>query len=122
MLSSIRAVIAAALLALTLSSCALYYPDLTDPEVAKVIKIGRCEQPAPPSVGDRWEGIWWDFRGPQYRGGLGMMNGVWSEYRNPEWPSTADLGSPAQQVLVAQRLAARTGWGAWSCARKVGVR
>lgn len=74
------------------------------------VRIGRCEQP-----GSGYAGINWSHPGPTYQGGLGIWHGNWSSLKPKGFPSSAGQATWRQQMLVANRLAARYGFSAWGC-------
>ncbi len=58
-----------------------------------------------------------------YEGGLQFHPSTWDSYKPRGYPSAAYHASREQQILVAERVLARQGWGAWpSCSRKLGLR
>ena len=73
------------------------------------LKVGRCEQP-----GNGYQGINWQDHGPRYEGGLGFYFGSWDAYKPKGYPDNAGDATWRQQMVVANRLWHRAGWG-WGC-------
>ena len=58
-----------------------------------------------------------------FDGGLQFHPGTWSAYRPAGYPAFAYQASPWQQIVVAERVLASQGWGAWpACSAKLGLR
>ena len=76
------------------------------------------------AVGSCESGLRWDYNGASgFDGAFQFHPGTWSAYRLPTYPSRAYLASPFQQLVIAELVLARQGWGAWpACSRKVGLR
>lgn len=55
-------------------------------------------------------------RGQLYAGGLMIWLRAWDAYGGRQFASTPDRASKAQQIIVAERILADRGWGAWDCA------
>lgn len=67
-------------------------------------------------------GDWYISRG-LYEGGLQFHPSTWDAYKPSGYPEAAYQATPAQQILVAERVLAAQGWVAWpACSRKVGYR
>lgn len=81
------------------------------------LAMGRCEQP-----GDGYGGVEWTIHGPTYEGGLGFYVSTWDHWRDATMPDNAGDASPAQQMLVADRVYDAVGASAWGCSRVVGLR
>jgi len=72
----------------------------------------------------------WDYDGPNatwgsraYYGGLQFHANTWLSYRDDNMPRYASRATREQQIMVAERVLARQGWGAWpSCSRTLGFR
>lgn len=73
------------------------------------VKVGKCEQP-----GDGYKGVNWSHHGPAYQGGLGFAASSWDAYKPKGYPDNAGDATWRQQMIVANRLWARAGWG-WGC-------
>ena len=73
------------------------------------LKVGRCEQP-----GNGYQGIAWNTRGPTYEGGLGFASSSWDAYKPKGYPDNAGDATWRQQMVTANRLWHRVGWG-WGC-------
>jgi hypothetical protein len=90
--------------------------------------------PAPPastSSGSVWDkiaqcesgGNWAINTGNGYYGGLQMLGSTWRSYGGTAFAPRADLATREQQIIVAERIRADVGYGAWpTCSRKLGLR
>lgn len=68
-------------------------------------------------TGGNWH--WWQ---PSYEGAYGFAHSTWQAYRG-SFPSTAPAASPLEQTLVAMRVLAAAGPGAWpACSIRIGMR
>jgi len=76
------------------------------------LQVGRCEQP-----GKGYGGINWRHHGPRYEGGLGFYSGSWDAYKPRGYPDNAGDATWRQQMVTANRLWARAGWG-WGCDKR----
>lgn len=96
------------------------------------VERSRRAAAAAPAVG---QGIWDQLAGCEsggdwaYNGGSGFDGGLqfhpdtWSSYRLPGYPAYAYQATREQQIAVAQRVLASSGWGAWpACSAKLGLR
>jgi len=72
-------------------------------------EIARCE------TGGNWSMV-----GPTYSGGLGIYNGTWNAFGGQQFASNPGYATREQQIVVAERIRARYGFGAWGCGRKLG--
>ncbi len=72
-------------------------------------EIARCE------TGGNWSMV-----GPTYSGGLGIYNGTWNAFGGQQFASNPGYATREQQIIVAERVRARYGFGAWGCGRKLG--
>jgi hypothetical protein len=73
----------------------------------------------------RWDyGIDFAHEGyEQFQGGLNFHPGTWDAYRDPDMPGHAGNASREQEIVVAERVLASQGWGAWPrCTRMLGLR
>jgi hypothetical protein len=76
-------------------------------------RIAQCES------GGRWD----INTGNGYHGGLQFSPRTWSGFGGGEFASVAFQANRAEQIVVAERVLAKQGWGAWpACSRKVGAR
>lgn len=76
------------------------------------LRIAKCESSSR-----------WDLVDPPYAGGLQFMASSWSSMHGNEFAPTADRATPRQQMIVANRLLAVQGWGAWPvCSIVAGAR
>jgi hypothetical protein len=73
----------------------------------------------------RWDyGIDFAHEGyEQFQGGLNFDPGTWDAFRDPDMPDHAGNASREQEIVVAERVLAEQGWGAWPrCSEMVGLR
>ncbi len=73
----------------------------------------------------RWDyGINFAHEGyEQFQGGLNFHPGTWDAYRDPDMPDHAGNASREQEIIVAERVLASQGWGAWPvCSEMIGLR
>jgi len=63
----------------------------------------------------------WAMRGPSYSGGVGFANNTWSSFGGNEFAPNAGQATREQQIIVAERVRARVGMGAWGCAKRLGL-
>lgn len=76
-------------------------------------RVAQCES------GGRWD----INTGNGYHGGLQFLPATWNGFGGREFASVAYKASRAQQIVVAERVLAKQGWGAWPvCSRKAGAR
>lgn len=67
-------------------------------------------------------GDWHINTGNGYHGGLQFNQGTWSAHGGGEFAPTADQASREQQIVVAERVLASQGWGAWpACSASLGL-
>jgi resuscitation-promoting factor RpfB len=79
--------------------------------------MARCES------GGRWDIVRRVSADLSYYGGLQFHPRTWTSYRPADFPQFANEATREQQILVAERVLARQGWGAWpSCASRLGLR
>lgn len=66
----------------------------------------------------------WDINtGNGYHGGLQFSPRTWRAFGGREFAPVAYQATRAEQIVVAERVLAKQGWGAWPvCSRKAGVR
>ncbi|MDH6280818.1 hypothetical protein M2284_000710 [Rhodococcus sp. LBL1] len=75
-------------------------------------KLAQCE------AGGNW-GI---NTGNGYHGGLQFSASTWNGFGGGEYAPTANQASREQQIVVAERVLAAQGWGAWpSCSSQLGL-
>jgi hypothetical protein len=68
-------------------------------------------------------GNWASNTGNGYSGGLQFAASTWRSHGGGEFASSAGQASREQQIVVAERVLASSGWGAWpACSRKLGLR
>jgi resuscitation-promoting factor RpfA len=97
--------------------------------VAVVGVLGGCRYGRfGPGVWDRLaqcesSGNWAINTGNGFYGGLQFLQATWEGFGGGAFAPRADLASREQQMMVAERVRARQGWGAWpECSRKLGLR
>ena len=73
-------------------------------------EIARCE------TGGNWSMV-----GPTFSGGLGIYNGTWDAFGGQQFASNPGFASRDQQIIVAERIRARYGFGAWGCGQELGL-
>lgn len=79
--------------------------------------LARCES------GNRWDVVRRVNANLSYYGGLQFHPGTWTRNRPADFPAFANEATREQQIVVAERVLARQGWGAWpACARRLGLR
>ncbi|WP_305094036.1 resuscitation-promoting factor Rpf1 domain-containing protein [Prescottella sp. R16] len=67
-------------------------------------------------------GNWGINTGNGYQGGLQFSPSTWTAHGGGEFAATANNASREQQIVVAERVLANQGWGAWpSCSAKLGL-
>lgn len=67
-------------------------------------------------------GNWGINTGNGFQGGLQFSPSTWSGYGGGEFAATANQASREQQIIVAERVLAGQGWGAWpSCSSQLGL-
>jgi hypothetical protein len=103
-----------------------------DPAGAEAFLSQLQAAPAPESgATDVWDriaqcesgGNWSINTGSGYYGGLQMLGSTWQAYGGLEFAPRADLATREQQIVVAERIRADVGYGAWpACSRKLGLR
>ena len=75
-------------------------------------RLAKCES------GGRWN----INTGNGYYGGVQFSRSTWTGFGGGQYAPRADLASREQQIVVAERVLARQGWGAWpSCSRRLGL-
>ncbi|MEX0664957.1 MAG: transglycosylase family protein [Acidimicrobiia bacterium] len=83
-------------------------------------KIAECETgrygPSHPKAGE----LKWDIIKPVYQGALGIWYDNWSALKDKGWAKNAGHATKYQQIIVAERILAEHGWGAWGCAKTLG--
>ncbi|ATQ31019.1 resuscitation-promoting factor [Rhodococcus ruber Chol-4] len=67
-------------------------------------------------------GNWGINTGNGYQGGLQFSPSTWNAYGGGEYAATANQASREEQIVVAERVLAGQGWGAWpSCSSSLGL-
>ena len=68
-------------------------------------------------------GNWHINTGNGYHGGLQFNPQTWQANGGGQFAATADQATREQQIVVAERVLASQGWGAWpACTSKLGLR
>ena len=103
-----------------------------DPAAAEAYLAQQQAAPAPAAPeSDVWDqiaqcesgGNWSINVGNGYYGGLQMLGSTWQAYGGAEFAPRADLATREQQIVVAERIKADVGYGAWpACSRRLGLR
>ena len=96
---------------------------------ALVAVVGGCRYGRfGPGVWDRLaqcesSGNWHINTGNGFFGGLQFLQATWEGLGGLAFAPRADLATREQQIIVAERVLAKQGWGAWpECSRKLGLR
>jgi Transglycosylase-like domain len=63
----------------------------------------------------------WSMRGSSFSGGVGFANAAWSQWGGREFAPNAGQATRDQQIVVAERIRAAVGLGAWGCAKTLGL-
>lgn len=72
-------------------------------------RVGACET----GYGKRPGNFRWNSG--TYQGFVGFYYGSWDAYRPAGYPAEAYQATPRQQMVVAERIRAAVGYGAWGC-------
>jgi len=111
------------------------------PERPELLAVAPPPPPPPPPpvsnsqpVGGVWERLAvcesgmggvprWDYNGGSgFDGGLQFLPSTWAAFKSEDHASHAYMESPRNQIVVAKRVAAAQGAGAWpSCTSKLGI-
>jgi hypothetical protein len=76
-------------------------------------KLAQCES----------SGQWRINSGNGFFGGLQFLPSTWLGFGGGAFAPRADLATREQQIIVAERVLSKQGWGAWpECSRKLGLR
>ncbi|HEY5155540.1 MAG TPA: transglycosylase family protein [Acidimicrobiales bacterium] len=109
-------------------------PPAPAPVAAPVAVKVAAPAPAPsPAVanGSVWDrlaqceasGNWATHTANGFSGGLQFVNSTWTGFGGGQFAPQAWQASREQQIVVAERVLASSGWGAWpACSRKLGLR
>ena len=103
-----------------------------DPDAAVAFAEQLPPEPEPARTARNvWDELAWCESGEQwnYNGGSGYDGGLqfwpptWEAYGGNEFADYAWQASREAQIIVAERVLADVGWGAWpACSRKLGLR
>ena len=63
----------------------------------------------------------WRMSGSSFSGGVGFSNKAWDSFGGREFAPNAGQASREQQIVVAERIRAAVGYGAWGCSKRVGL-
>lgn len=63
----------------------------------------------------------WKMQGSSFSGGVGFSNAAWDSFGGRDFAPNAGQATREQQIVVAERIRARVGLGAWGCARKLAL-
>ena len=76
-------------------------------------RLAQCES----------SGNWAIDTGNGYQGGLQFSPRTWTAFGGGEFAARANNATREEQIVVAERVLAEQGWGAWpSCSSKIGLR
>jgi len=79
--------------------------------------LARCE------ASGRWDAVRHIDGEVAYLGGLQFSPTTWASFKPADFPALASEATREQQILVAERVLARQGWGAWpACSERLGLR
>lgn len=98
---------------------------LSEERVAAFLALADCESGLWIDGGAAFveDSATWTSSVGLYEGGLQFHPGTWDAYRDAGHPDNAAQASRVEQIVVADRVRAAQGWGAWpACSRKVGLR
>ena len=94
---------------------------------APLLAAAPAANAAPDSVWDRVaqcesSGNWNINTGNGFFGGLQFTSSTWRAFGGAQFAGAANQASREQQIIVAERVLAGQGWGAWPvCSRKAGA-
>ncbi len=104
--------------AATVLLAATAIPLIAGPTVAHAATTADWERLAVCESGGNWS----INTGNGYYGGLQFSGSTWNAFGGGEFASRADLATPEEQMVVANRTLREQGWDAWpSCSRSVGL-
>ena len=95
---------------------------------APLLAVTPAAQAAPTSTWDRVAqcesgGRWNINTGNGFHGGLQFTPSTWRGFGGAQFAPSAHQASRAEQIVVAERVLAKQGWGAWpTCSRKAEAR
>lgn len=102
-----------------------------NPQPQPAAQPQRAAQPRGNVNGSVWDrvaqcesgGNWSINTGNPYSGGLQFLPSTWQAFGGNEFAPAAHQATRAQQIVVAERVLAGQGWGAWpACSAKLGLR
>jgi Transglycosylase-like domain len=90
-----------------------------------VLSRAAAEKAAQDSIWDRIAACEtqgdWSMRGSSYSGGVGFSNAAWDEWGGRQFAPNAGQATREEQIVVAERIRASVGLGAWGCAKTLGL-
>ena len=101
------------------------------PEIQEALKNGVGRENNRESGNTVWDNLaqcesgqnWTYNGGSGYDGGLQFHPDSWRAYGGRDFADYAWGASRSEQIIVAERILADVGWGAWpACSRKLGLR
>jgi Transglycosylase-like domain len=63
----------------------------------------------------------WSMRGSSFSGGVGFSNAAWDQWGGRQFAPNAGQATRDEQIIVAERIRASVGLGAWGCAKTLGL-
>ncbi len=91
-----------------------------NPAIPKITIIGALYDPKWDKIAECETGSNWDAKGFKYQGGTGIYYKNWSYYGGKAFAPTGGQATKYQQIIVAERIRAEHGWGAWGCGKTLG--
>ncbi|MSO78896.1 MAG: hypothetical protein EXQ79_04745 [Acidimicrobiia bacterium] len=91
-----------------------------NPATPKVTIIGTKYDPKWDKIAGCETGGNWGRLKDTYQGGLGIWYGNWSAYGGKAFAKNAGNATKYQQIIVAERIKAEHGFGAWGCGKTLG--
>jgi hypothetical protein len=89
----------------------------TLPEETVWDALARCE------ASGRWDAVRTIDGRIAYTGGLQFAPSTWAAFKPEGLPALASDATREEQIMVAERVLARQGWGAWpACSERLGLR
>ncbi|WP_286163668.1 transglycosylase family protein, partial [Streptomyces sp. NRRL S-495] len=93
------------------AACAIGAPTASAASVSTWDKVAQCES----------TGNWSINTGGTYYGGLQINLHNWQYYGGTAYAARPDLATKKQQILIAEKILADQGAGAWTCAPGTGL-
>ena len=95
-------------------------PVPVNPAVPRITIIGTKYDPRWDRIAECETGGKWNVIKPIYQGGTGIWYGNWSAYGGKAFAKNAGNATKYEQIIVAERIRAEYGWGAWGCGKTLG--